>query len=532
MQMCISVKGYFITDSEATLLNCINNFHCDFAFGHAIFFARKDYIVLLEDVQEFYTFMDVCYKALLSNDNTGRKKKCGYILMDFELVLPYAIKDNKKYIPLICIQESENLKNLTVKLENWNLSYLKFCCKLQGIINDEFFASDSCTVINLDDIKNSYSSDTCFEEYWPPNIMYNQLLTNENSTHVNPPGVWIKEPLEVVTNCTIPHTLTESAPVLPTSYHQNEMPANQMGSTMLQGSSSIIGAGHVVPPPPLFESVNTTPVIGFSDTVSYSNTVPLSLSMTTMNISMTNSNTMSHSNQMQQLYSQNAINNSQAQQQQIQQQQYQQQQLIISTPRTHPSNSNQYVHGHLTNTQLHNASRNVGPIVATMATESIGSTSQPCNPILPTVQDTSLHHRVGWRLTRIPERIRTNGTNIAAYKIETATLRGRMIHCINAYPFIYSDVLITLRDLVQVVLPSSWTVTSCAQHLQNYSKITLFGGNVEQLALLWKYGLISSIDPEDTPMAMLQDIRHWLNTAHLNFCTQNATATAPPPPYM
>ncbi|XP_060861133.1 uncharacterized protein LOC132938363 isoform X2 [Metopolophium dirhodum] len=535
MYTCTSVRSYFITDSEAALLNDINNFHCDFAFGYAIFFARKDYIISLEDAQEFYTFIDVCYKVLLSNDNTGRKKKCGYILFNFESVLPYAIKDDKKYIPLFCFEsETKNLQHLTVKLENWNLAYLKFCCKLQGIINNEFFASDSCTVISLDDIKNSYSSDTFFEEYWPPNIIDIQILTNENSTHVNPPGVWIKPPLEVVIaeNSTIPQTLTESTPVLPTSMpvmmnsHQNGRPANQMGSTMLQGSSLIIGAGHVVPPPPPYESVNKTPVIG--DTVSYSNAVPLSLCRTTMNNSMINSNVMSHSNQMQKLYTQNAINNSQAQQQQIQQQQFQQQQLIISTPQIQPSHSSQYVHGHLPNTQLHNTSRNVGLIVATPAIGSIDFTSQPCNPILPTVQDTSLRPRVGWELTRIPERLWTNGTNIAAYKIRKVTLEGRIIHCINANPYMYSDVLIMLRDLVQAVLPSSWTVTNCAQHLQKYSKITLFGGNSEQLALLWRCGLISSIDPEHTPMAMLQDIRYWLNTIRLNYRTQNA----PAPPNM
>jgi len=143
-----------------------------------------------------------------------------------------------------------------------------------------------------------------------------------------------------------------------------------------------------------------------------SNAVPLSLSMTTINNSMINSNVMLHLNQMQQLYSQSAINNSQYQQQ------HQQQQLLISTPQSQPSYSNQYVHGHLTNTQLHNASRNVGPIVATPTTESIGLTSQPCNHILPTVQGVYLHRRIGFGLTRIPERTMTNGTNTAAYKVK------------------------------------------------------------------------------------------------------------------
>jgi len=234
MYTCTSVRSYFITDSEAALLNDINNFHSDFAFGSAIFFARKDYIVLLEDAQEFYTFIDVCYKVLLSNDNTGRKKKCGYILFNFESVLPYAIKDDKKYIPLFCFEsETKNLQHLTVKLENWNLAYLKFSCKLQGIINDEFFASDSCTVTRLDDIKKYFPPDTNFEEYWPAKVVDTYLLTNQKSTHVSSSSAWIRAPPEVVPpKNTISHTLP--APVIPQSMpmimntYQNRCPPNQM----------------------------------------------------------------------------------------------------------------------------------------------------------------------------------------------------------------------------------------------------------------------------------------------------------------
>jgi len=132
---------------------------------------------------------------------------------------------------------------------------------------------------------------------------------------------------------------------------------------------------------------------------------------------MTNSYVMSHSNQMQQLYRQSAIYNTQAQQQQIQQQQHQQQQ-INTTPQTGLSDSSQSVYGHLINTQLHNASRNVEPIIATPTTKSINLTSQPWNPMPQNVQDTSLRPDIGWQLTKIPERIFKNSTNAAAYKVK------------------------------------------------------------------------------------------------------------------
>jgi len=60
--------------------------------------------------------------------------------------------------------------------------------------------------------------------------------------------------------------------------------------------------------------------IEYSNVLSYLNFVPISQYMSTMYNPMTNSNVMSYSNQIRQLYGQRAINNSQAQQQ-LQQQQ-------------------------------------------------------------------------------------------------------------------------------------------------------------------------------------------------------------------
>jgi len=96
----------------------------------------------------------------------------------------------------------------------------------------------------------------------------------------------------------------------------------------------------------------------------------------------------------------------------------QQQQQIITTPQTSLSYSGQSVHGCLTNIQLHNTLRNVGPILTSQATESIVLSPQPCNPTPPTIQETSFRSDVGWKLTRIPERIWENGPNFTAYKVK------------------------------------------------------------------------------------------------------------------
>jgi hypothetical protein len=232
---CTSVRSHFITDSEAKILNEINIKHCDGVYGKDMFYSNKDYIVRLEDVHEFYTFIEVCYKKLLCNITPGRKEKCGFIRINSESVVPYCIKDGQKYVPLFYFEgETENLRHRAVKLENWNLAYLKFCCKVQGIRN-ELFASDSCTVTSLDDIKNYFPPETNFEEYWPAKVIDTQLLTNQKSTHVNPPGAWIRAPPEVpAPENTIPHSLTAPAPVMPQSMpvmmntYQNGWPPNQM----------------------------------------------------------------------------------------------------------------------------------------------------------------------------------------------------------------------------------------------------------------------------------------------------------------
>jgi len=79
---------------------------------------------------------------------------------------------------------------------------------------------------------------------------------------------------------------------------------------------------------------------------------------------------------------------------------------------------------------------------------------------------------------------------------------------------------------VSVSLSSSLCSSNSNHKRQINFVLRLFDS--EQLALLGRSGLISSTDPEDTPMAILQDIKHWLNTIRLNYRTQNA----PAPPNM
>lgn len=234
---CTSVKSHHITEIEAKLLNEINIKHNDQMFGKEPFVAGKDYIVRLEDVQEFYTFIEVCYKKLLCQVAPGSKDLCGFIRINSESVVPYCIKDEQKYVPLFYFEgETENLRHRAVKLENWSLAYLKFCCKVQGIRN-ELFASDSCIVTSLEDIKSYFPPETNFEEYWPAKVVDTQLLTNQK-TQMNPPAAWVRAPPALLNNVpapenVLPHNLpTPAQPVAPAPNmqptYQNGWPTNQM----------------------------------------------------------------------------------------------------------------------------------------------------------------------------------------------------------------------------------------------------------------------------------------------------------------
>lgn len=175
---CTSVRSYYITDVEARLLDEINFRHCDQYFGKEKF-SMKDLIVRLSDAQKFQQFLEVCYKKL-TNYSTPNDK-CGFIRINSESVVPYTYRDGQKMVPLFYFEgETDNLKLKADSLSGWDLSYLKFCCKVQGIRN-ELFASETVAVISLDDIKSYFPQGTIFEDYWPNKVVDTQLLVAQKS---------------------------------------------------------------------------------------------------------------------------------------------------------------------------------------------------------------------------------------------------------------------------------------------------------------------------------------------------------------
>lgn len=188
---CVSVKSFGITEAEMKLLNEINSKHCEFSFGREPFSMDTDFIVKYDDLIEFYQFMDTCYNKLINQVPTCGKNKCGFVRINDDSVVPYAVKNDLKYVPLFYFEgETESLKNKAINLENWDLAYLKFCCKVQGIKN-ELFASEQCLVTSLEDVKSYFPEGTKFEDYWPSKVVEMQT---PNRNDVNGNHSWVQTP--------------------------------------------------------------------------------------------------------------------------------------------------------------------------------------------------------------------------------------------------------------------------------------------------------------------------------------------------
>merc|ERR1719367_2334410 len=189
---CYCIKSYYITDIESKLLNEINLKHSDCHFGKEAF-TSKDMVVRLSDSKEFYRFLDLCYKKLVLKKSNATDR-IGFFRINGESVVPYTVKDTVKYVPLFYFEgETDHLKLKSDSVDSWDLAYLKFCCKVQGIRN-ELFAADTCRVVALEEIKGHFPSGTTFEDYWPAK---GSIEPVHHSQRVSA-GNWTQKPVSVV----------------------------------------------------------------------------------------------------------------------------------------------------------------------------------------------------------------------------------------------------------------------------------------------------------------------------------------------
>ena len=144
----------------------------------------------MKDAKEFHKFLDLCHKKLVLKKSNA-SDRCGFFRINGESVVPYTVKEGTKYVPLFYFEgETDHLKLKSETVQGWDLAYLKFCCKVQGIRN-ELFANEICSVVALEEIKGHFPSGTTFEDYWPAK---GSIEAIPNTRSVAGAGNWTQKP--------------------------------------------------------------------------------------------------------------------------------------------------------------------------------------------------------------------------------------------------------------------------------------------------------------------------------------------------
>jgi len=245
---CIHVRSYFITEHEAKLLNEINMRHCEFQFGRDLF-TTKDLVVRLKDARCFYKFLDTCFKKLVQKSHE-QSEFCGFVRINGESVVPYTVKEKVKYVPLFYFEgETDTLKLKAEKIDNWELAYLKFCCKVQGIRN-ELFASDTCSVVSLEDVQQYFPSNTQFEDWWPQKTA--EPMKVATASHgTKPGGMWTQRPPNVPSQTSItpvPAATSATPPSAPTLTPASSMTRQATPTATVQKTNHVASVTSALPP--------------------------------------------------------------------------------------------------------------------------------------------------------------------------------------------------------------------------------------------------------------------------------------------
>ncbi|XP_024946957.1 uncharacterized protein LOC107273904 isoform X3 [Cephus cinctus] len=566
---CMCIRSYYITEAESKLFNEINVKHCDTQYGREPF-TCKDLVVRLDDAKEFYMFLDVCYTKLTAgtaqNVSPGQKvEKCGFIRINKESVVPYTVKNNLKYVPLFYFEgETDNLKLKAEKLEGWDLSYLKFCCKVQGIRN-ELFASETCSVISLSDIKSYFPPGTGFEDYWPSKVMDSQLLVNSKGGGSG--GGWIKQPptppltkSNSVQNNAIKSTLSARGGTL-----QTTLPRVAGANTTIQrvGQPRPVVTTHPAhSSPTAVPSNKTNPVaqpllnpvqaacngwnglVGGQPTfqsalVSQPNQV---IRMTNASLNMHNQLPAANKNYLQQPRNRGGGSGAASQYPGV-------------YPVTTMQAAAQAQPPPLVRATAHSSQPNIG-VSTTYTTPSLGVPSAVSASTYPQMYGLSVeqvqalmppptsastllthpprHTPPGHNSSHVkypPPLIPVNGNSnnsrdtrvrkpliqiadtpssgcVLPYQVQKALVLDKMVPCINAKPYSYSELLMTLPDFVSQYFPGC-DINSCRQGLTDVLGVELYRGNRQQMKMLMEAGKCSSLN-EDLPLIQVRSIMNYM----------------------
>jgi len=133
---CITLKSFYLTASEAKLLNLINFNHSNNRYGEA-FFSTKDVIISASDVRELSRFLNISHE-IFTKDLSQSDAKLGIVRLTpdplqptFTLLVPYILKTYSsnlvKLVPKKMVEPYVHISPSTVKAtpSDWDIMYLK-----------------------------------------------------------------------------------------------------------------------------------------------------------------------------------------------------------------------------------------------------------------------------------------------------------------------------------------------------------------------------------------------------------------------
>merc|ERR1719367_1735237 len=485
---CYCIKSYYITDIESKLLNEINLRHADNHFGKEAF-TSKDLVVRLADAKEFYRFLDLCYKKLVLK-RSNASDRCGFFRINGESVVPYTMRDNTKYVPLFYFEgETDHLKLSSDQVDGWDLAYLKFCCKAQGIRN-ELFSADVCRVVALDEIRGHFPQGTTFEDYWPAKGSI-ELVNHAQRVSA---GNWTQKPAQAAPNSSQP--TQSSAAARQTS---SQTAAAQLAAAAQQQVASSQASAVAALNSSLSYASQATRVQAAAQAAAAAYDAA---ALTQLQQQFLRNNTAAI----------NAANNTQMaaalQQQQRAALQQQQQQLLRAAG---------YDASAMANAQQAAAA------AARLATQAAAAQVLQQTAAQAQRQSTTSQQDRTFpgKLTQIKE-FPIERSQQPPYKLQKALIDQKIVPCINVRPYVFHDLMMTLPDFVRHFYPEL-SIEKARHMLQDILKVVLYKGNTGHQEILRGEGKCTQYDP--VPLVLVKDIMNYMPQMKYMFNNIAATST-------
>eukprot|EP00088_Acartia_fossae_P011085 TRINITY_DN1555_c0_g2_i3.p1 TRINITY_DN1555_c0_g2~~TRINITY_DN1555_c0_g2_i3.p1 ORF type:complete len:595 (-),score=198.35 TRINITY_DN1555_c0_g2_i3:782-2566(-) len=464
---CTSIRSYYLTDNESKLLNEINLKHTDCTFGKEAF-TSKDLVVRLKDAKEFYRFLDLCNKKLVQKKSNA-SDRCGFFRINGESVVPYTVKKDIKYVPLFYFEgETDHLKLKSEEVEGWDLAYLKFCCKVQGI-RSELFNNDICKVVALDEIKGHFPQGTTFEDYWPAKGSIEPVSSRSGVSGGNwtqkPPGQPVTKPATVGAG----GGGGANAAV--------QMQPNGISSlnSLTQQQLSALSAAYRLP-----------------NVSSASQLTPTQLQQ----LQLQGLQGLTTQAQLQNLLRAGVLNS----------------QTLQSLQRSNPqlaafSNQAAVAAAALQQQQRQPGATAGGVDMAALARQQqAAAAAAAAAQSKPSGGGGTGNKTFPGKLTQIKE-FPMERSNQPPYKLQKALIDQKIVPCINVRPYVFHDLMMTLPDFVKNFFPDL-PLEKARDMLQEILKVVLYKGNTGHQEILRQEGKCQLYDP--VPLVLVKDIMTYM----------------------